>query len=84
MTPLQCVAQCTPTVGVYFKSFELSDTLLGFKHTSVETEINKKMSRMKKRHNFHPVLVREKNSTRKAADISRRHQTYVLIPRFRK
>ena len=33
---------------------------LGFKYTSVETEINKKMSRMKKRQNFHPVLVREK------------------------
>ena len=32
----------------------------GFKYTSVETEINKKMSRMKKRQNFHPVLVREK------------------------
>ena len=33
---------------------------LGFKYTSVETEINKEMSRMKKRQNFHPVLVREK------------------------
>ena len=57
---------------------------LSLKYTSVETEINKKNVTHEEETKFPPGTCTRKNSTRKTADISRRHQTYVIIPRFRK
>ena len=57
---------------------------LGFKYTSVETEINKKNVTHEEETKFPPGTCTRKNITRKTADISRRYQTYVIIPRFRK
>ena len=52
---------------------------LGFKYTSVETEINKKNVTHEEETKFPPGTCTRKNSTRKTADFSRRYQTCVII-----